>query len=75
VTALGDEMNEAARIESAATGGVVFASKHLLERLSPGDAADLHIDLDHMTYATVSTLDGSSDKARRDAGAISVALV
>jgi class 3 adenylate cyclase len=33
VTALGDEMNEAARIESAATGGDALASKLLIERL------------------------------------------
>lgn len=38
VTALGDEMNEAARIENAAHGGVVLASKDVIERLSSRDA-------------------------------------
>ena len=33
VTALGDEMNEAARIEACATGGRTLASKSLIERL------------------------------------------
>ena len=72
VTALGDEMNEAARIESAAKGGVALASKLLLERLEPADATELGLDLDEMTYVTVGNLDGSSEKAVRDAGSISV---
>jgi len=75
VTALGDEMNEAARIESAATGGIAFASKLLLERLDPTDAADLGLDPDEMTYVTVGNLDGSSEKAVRDAGSISVTAI
>lgn len=75
VTALGDEMNEAARIESAATGGVAFASKLLLERLEPTDATDLGLDPDEMTYVTVGNLDGSSEKAARDAGSISVTAI
>jgi class 3 adenylate cyclase len=72
VTALGDEMNEGARIESAARGGTALASKLILERLDPSEAADLGLDLDDTTYTTLSALDGSSDKAVRDAGSISV---
>ena len=68
VTALGDEMNEASRIESAAKGGVALASKLLLERLEPADATELGLDPDEMTYVTVGNLDGSSEKAVRDAG-------
>jgi class 3 adenylate cyclase len=75
VTALGDEMNEAARIESVAKGGVALASKLLLERLDPADAADLGLHLDDMQYTTVANLDGSSDKAVRDAGSISVTAI
>jgi class 3 adenylate cyclase len=75
VTALGDEMNEAARIESAATGGIALASKLLLERLEPTEAADLGLRPDEMTYVTVATLDGSSEKAVRDAGSISVTVI
>ncbi len=41
VTALGDEVNEAARIEACATGGRALASKALIERLEPVDAAVL----------------------------------
>ena len=33
VTALGDEVNEAARIEACASGGRILASKPLVERL------------------------------------------
>ena len=39
VTALGDEVNEAARIEACATGGLALASKSLIERLNADDAA------------------------------------
>ncbi|MGZ4288932.1 MAG: adenylate/guanylate cyclase domain-containing protein [Solirubrobacteraceae bacterium] len=38
VTALGDEVNEAARIEACATEGRTLASKQLIERLDPNDA-------------------------------------
>lgn len=41
VTALGDEVNEGARIEACATGGRALASEDLLERLAPEDAAAL----------------------------------
>lgn len=72
VTALGDEMNEAARIESVATHGTVLASKNLLERLSPETAAELAIDMDNLTYRTVAQLEQASAKAVRDAGSIPV---
>ncbi len=75
VTALGDEMNEAARIESAAKGGVALASKLLVERLGRAHAADLGLDPDEMTYVTIGELDGSSEKAARDAGSISVTTI
>jgi class 3 adenylate cyclase len=72
VTALGDEVNEAARIEACATGGRVLASKALLERLDPVDATALGIDPDHATYTQLADLDTATDKARRDAPAIAV---
>jgi class 3 adenylate cyclase len=75
VTALGDEMNEGARIESAATGGVALASKLLLERLDATAAEELGLDLDEISYVTVGDLDGSSEKAIRDAGSISVTRI
>ena len=72
VTALGDEANEAARIEACATGGRSLASKQLLERLEPIDAAVLGIDPDHLAYTQLSQLPTATDKARRDAPAIAV---
>ena len=72
VTALGDQMNEGARIEAAATGGAILASKDLIERLDAADAKATGIDPDAIAYTTLSELDGASDKAIRDAGTIAV---
>ena len=72
VTALGDQMNECARIEAAATGGAILASKDLVERLDPTDAQATGIDPDGIAYSTLGELDGASDKAIRDAGTIAV---
>src|SRR3990170_461337 len=49
VTALGDTVNEAARIQESARDGQVLASKSLLEHLSENDAKALDIDPDAMT--------------------------
>jgi len=75
VTALGDQMNEAARIEAAATGGVILASKDLIERLDPADAHAAGLDPGAVAYTLVAELDGASDKAIRDAGSIPVAAI
>ena len=56
MTALGDEANEAARIEACATGGRSLASKLLVERLSPSDAQALGIDPDRATYTPLADL-------------------
>ena len=72
VTALGDQMNEGARIEAAATGGAILASKDLIERLDPSDAKATGIDSDAIAYTTLGELVGVSDKAIRDAGTIAV---
>jgi class 3 adenylate cyclase len=72
VTALGDQMNEGARIEAAATGGAILASKDLVERLDATDAQATGIDPDAIAYTTLGELDGASDKAIRDAGTIAV---
>ncbi|MCB0875548.1 MAG: adenylate/guanylate cyclase domain-containing protein [Solirubrobacterales bacterium] len=72
VTALGDEMNEAARIEAVAAGGAILASKPLVERLDPADAEDLGIDQHALPYRPLSEL-GAEGKALRDAGTIAVA--
>jgi class 3 adenylate cyclase len=72
VTALGDQMNEGARIEAAATGGAILASKDLIERLDADDAKATGIDPDAIAYTTLGELAGASDKAIRDAGSIAV---
>ena len=72
VTALGDEVNEAARNEACASGGRALASKDLIERLEPGDAAALGIDPDRITYTALGDLPTATEKARRDAPAIGV---
>ena len=72
VTALGDEVNEAARIEACATGGRTLASKTLIERLDADDAAALDIDPNRMNYSILGELPTASDKARRDAPAVAV---
>src|SRR3954463_7844772 len=72
VTALGDEVNEAARIEQSASEGAVLASKALIERLAAADADALAIDPETVRYTAVGELPGASDKALRDAGTIAV---
>jgi class 3 adenylate cyclase len=75
VTALGDEVNEAARIEACATGGRALASKVLVERLGRDDAADLGLDPDRIAYTPLGDLATATEKARRDAPAIAVCEV
>ncbi|HEV2814553.1 MAG TPA: adenylate/guanylate cyclase domain-containing protein, partial [Solirubrobacteraceae bacterium] len=72
VTALGDQVNETARIEACATGGRAFASKDLVERLEPDDAASLDLDPDRVVYTPLGDLATATEKARRDAPAIAV---
>jgi class 3 adenylate cyclase len=72
VTALGDEVNEAARIEACATGGRTLASKSLMERLNRVDADALGLDTGHATYTPLAELATATDKARRDAPSIAV---
>lgn len=71
VTALGEEVNEAARIEACASGGRVLASKALLERLDDDTIAGLGIDMD-VSYETLADVAGAPDKARRDAPTLAV---
>jgi class 3 adenylate cyclase len=75
VTALGDEVNETARIEACATGGKTLASKSLIERLNRTDADALGLDTGHAKYTPLSDLSTATDKARRDAPSIAVCEV
>jgi class 3 adenylate cyclase len=72
VTALGDEVNEAARIEACATGGRILASKALVERLTRPDADALGLDPAHTSYTLLADLPTATEKARRDAPSIAV---
>jgi class 3 adenylate cyclase len=72
VTALGDEVNEGARVQQAAKEGHVLATKHLVERLTEDDARSLGVDADRLVYTTVSDMPDAPDKSRRDAGGLSV---
>ncbi|MCD2188315.1 adenylate/guanylate cyclase domain-containing protein [Actinomycetospora soli] len=72
VTALGDEVNECARVEQVATGGQTLVSKTLVERLDLDDAAALGIDPLRLTYRPLAELAGDDRKALRDAGTLAV---
>jgi class 3 adenylate cyclase len=75
VTALGDEVNECARIQQSARDGVLLASKPVVERLDVGDAHALGLDPLTMVYRTVGELPGVTPKAVRDAGGVPVVAV
>ncbi|HEY2224324.1 adenylate/guanylate cyclase domain-containing protein [Actinomycetospora sp.] len=72
VTALGDEVNECARIEQVATGGQTLVSKTVVERLDAGAAGELGIDPMTLTYRVLADLAGADRKALRDAGSLAV---
>jgi len=59
VTALGDEVNEAARIEACAVGGRLLASKLLLEQLDSSDAASFSpaLIVDTVTAALIGAFE------------------
>jgi class 3 adenylate cyclase len=71
-TALGDEVNECARIQETAHEGKILASKALVERLTDDDARALGIDPDSVLYRTVGDMPEATPKAKRDAGGIPV---
>ncbi len=72
VTALGDEVNEGARIQETARDGAVLASKPLVEHLDPEDARALGLDSAALAYRALSELTGVGEKAVRDAGLVAV---
>jgi class 3 adenylate cyclase len=75
VTALGDEVNECARLQESMRGGGLGASKAFLELLSADDASALGVDVDDARYRPLASLDGVSPKAVRDAGTLAVATL
>jgi class 3 adenylate cyclase len=72
VTALGDAVNETARIQEVAEAGETIASKQLLEQLTPDDAADVGIDLEKISYRLLQEVAPEAEKVVRDAGSIPV---
>jgi class 3 adenylate cyclase len=72
VTALGDEVNESARIEQSARDGQILGSKNLVERLDADDASALTLDPARLTYEKIAELSAASDKSIRDAGGLAV---
>jgi class 3 adenylate cyclase len=74
VSALGDEVNQAARLQEAARGGRALASKDLLERIDADLAVRLlGADPTAAGYQILGELEGVGEKARRDAGGLAVA--
>ena len=71
-TALGDEVNECARIQETSRGGKILASKALVERLTDDDARAIGIDPDAVLYCTIADMEEATPKAKRDAGGIPV---
>jgi class 3 adenylate cyclase len=72
VTALGDEVNEGARIQQSARDGALLASKALVERMSVEDGRRIGVDPEEVVYTTVAELPGVDAKAMRDAGTLPV---
>ncbi len=75
VAALGDSVNECERIQEAARGGQLLASKNFLEHLSEHATSNAGLDQDAVGYKTVADLTGVSEKAARDAGSIPVTRI
>jgi class 3 adenylate cyclase len=71
-TALGDEVNECARIQETAREGVMLASKALVERLTDDDARAVGVEPDGVLYSTIGDMPDATPKAKRDAGGIPV---
>jgi class 3 adenylate cyclase len=72
VSALGDQVNECARIQSAARDGAVLATKMVLERLNPADAEAVGLVLSALRYQPLAEVAEGDAKAVRDAGGLPV---
>jgi class 3 adenylate cyclase len=72
ITALGDAVNETARIQEAAAAGETIVSKQLLEQLAPDDAAGLGINLEKISYRLLEEVAPDAHKVIRDAGGVPV---
>jgi class 3 adenylate cyclase len=75
VTALGDEVNECARIQESAAPGQTLASKSLIEHLASDDAATLGLESGKLRFEPLARLPGATDKVVETAGTIAVVPV
>jgi class 3 adenylate cyclase len=75
VTALGDAVNECARIQECADPHQTLASKALIEQLSDNDAAALGIDPEKIRYLPLSDLPNATEKTIAAAGTMPVATL
>jgi class 3 adenylate cyclase len=72
VSALGDQVNECARIQAVARDGAVLATKMVLERLNPADAEAVGLALSALRYQPLAEVAEGDVKAVRDAGGLPV---
>jgi class 3 adenylate cyclase len=72
VTALGDEVNETARIQESSRGGAVLATKLLVEQLDPEDARAVGLQPEAVLYTPLGDWPTCTEKARRDAAGVAV---
>lgn len=72
VTALGEEVNEAARIQEAARGGEVLLSRSLVNQLTLDDARQLGLGPSGDSYELIEDRGRTTPKVRRDVGKIPV---
>jgi len=75
VTALGDEVNQAARIQEVCRGGGTLVSKEIVERLDPAAASAIGIDPAAVAYRILGEVPGASEKAKRDAGSLAITAI
>jgi class 3 adenylate cyclase len=75
VTALGDRVNECARVQQTARDGEILGTKSLIEHLDGNDAAALGLDPDAVVYRTLSEMPGAPEKAQREAGTLPVTVL
>lgn len=72
VTALGDEVNECARVQDTAFGGEILATKALIEQLNDEDARIAEVQPDNLVYEPLRDRPHATDKAVRDAGGLPI---
>ena len=75
VTALGDEVNQAARIQEVCRGGGTLVSKEIVERLDPAAASAIGIDPAAVAYRILGEVPEASEKAKRDAGSLAITAI